>query len=201
MVDGSVSDADIRSLLLRPHADLLAGELAGVSQASLDNVTGSIRFGRPFSFGQAVGWWYPVKRILLYLASQTENNPVFSATATTAALLSSWDRAAHGWSLQVLIHESQGRHYLFLRGNQALIKHPELASDGGVIRGDFNKSRLAGQGGSGGGTYDGQGSGGGPSTDPWQGKSDPWKGYQKTGSWSTGSKGWHTDKCDQYATK
>jgi hypothetical protein len=73
-----------------------------------------------------------------------------------------------------------------LRGNQGLIKHPELAQDGGVIRGDYNKDKAPPDSKDKSSGYgcgsDNQSTG---SSDPWHSKSDPWKAYFK--SWSTDS--------------
>jgi hypothetical protein len=147
-----------------------------------------------------------VKRILLFLATQVEGNPLLPTLPTTASLLHSWDKAAFGWSLQLLVHREEGRTYVFLRGNQGLIKHPELAPDGGVIRSDYkdkaastdSKDKPSGYGTSGYGYgSDGQQSGG--SSDPWHSKSDPWKSYFKNwstdsqSSWDGQSRGWQQD--------
>jgi hypothetical protein len=143
-----------------------------------------------------------LKRILLFLSSQVEGSPLLLARASTAALLTAWDKAAVGWALQVLIHREDGRSYVFLRGSQGLIKHPELAQDGGVVRGDFNKDRSSGHFSKDRSSGDGYASGHdnqASGSDPWQSKSDPWKSYFK--SWSTDSqsswdghpRGWEQD--------
>jgi hypothetical protein len=85
--------------------------------------------------------------------------------ATAAALLASWDRAASGWSLQLLIHtDDTGSCFVFIRGNH-----------GGSYGGDPDQ-------------WQGQ-------ADPWtayqQNKSDWGSGSQS--SWDGNSKGWQND--------
>jgi hypothetical protein len=207
LIDGSVTDADIRASLLKPHEEFLATDLpAGVTQKLLDRCVGSIRLGRPFTFGQASDYWLPLNRVLLYLTSQLPDNPLLPVRATAAALLASWDRAASGWSLQLLIHtDDADTCCVFIRGNQALIKHPELAADGGVLRSDCKGGEHKTHGSSGSDSHGaGYGAGGsyGGYPDQWKGQTDPWTAYQQntTGwgsgsqaSWASNTKGWQSD--------
>jgi hypothetical protein len=121
-------------------------------------------------------------------------NPLLPVKVTAPALLAAWDRAASGWSLHILIHtDEKGLHYVFIRGDHALIKHPELAADGGVIRGDYkgdykeqHKDKVPAQGNGGSEAY---GSGGSSSgyADQWKGQTDPWTAnHQHESGWSTG---------------